>query len=175
VVEDSSPPPFRPWPRLRANQRLHFTFGWTLIELLLVLAIVGTLASLSIIKMQDAINLARVAKAIGDIETIQAELTGFESDDDTLPSTLAGINRDGYLDPWGRQYQYLKFPTSMRGRGGAIGQARKDRFLVPLNSTFDLYSMGKDGESQPPVSARVSHDDIIRANDGGFVGLAARF
>jgi general secretion pathway protein G len=63
----------------------------------------------------------------------------------------------------------------MRGRGGAIGQARKDRFLVPLNSTFDLYSMGKDGESQPPVSARVSHDDIIRANDGGFVGLAARF
>lgn len=175
MVEDSPPPPFRPWPRLRANQHLHRTLGWTLIELLLVLAIVGTLASLAIIKMQDAINHARVAKAIGDIETIQAELTGFESDDDTLPVTLDGIDRAGYLDPWGRPYQYFKFPTGARGQGGSIGQARKDRFLVPLNSTFDLYSMGKDGESRPPLNARVSHDDIIRANDGGFVGLAAHF
>jgi general secretion pathway protein G len=175
VIEDGPPPPLRGGSRLRATQRLRFAFGWTLIELLLVLAIVGTLSSLAIIKIQDAINLARVAKAIGDIETIQAELTGFESDDDTLPSTLAGIDRDGYLDPWGRPYQYFKFPPGTRGRGGTIGQARKDRFLVPLNSTFDLYSMGKDGESQPPLNARVSHDDIIRANDGGFVGLAARF
>jgi general secretion pathway protein G len=50
-----------------------------------------------------------------------------------------------------------------------------DRFLHPLNSDFDLYSMGKDGLSQAPITARASQDDIIRASDGGFIGLAAQF
>lgn len=58
---------------------------------------------------------------------------------------------------------------------GGIGGARKDRFLVPINSDFDLYSMGKDGESVGPLTAKKSHDDVIRANDGGFYGLAANF
>jgi general secretion pathway protein G len=58
---------------------------------------------------------------------------------------------------------------------GGIGGARKDRFLVPINSDFDLYSMGKDGESLGPLTAITSHDDIIRANDGGYYGLASDF
>ena len=45
-------------------------------------------------------------------------------------------------------------------------------FLVPLNSDFDLYSMGPDGESEPPLSRPVSRDDIIVANDGDFIGIA---
>jgi general secretion pathway protein G len=58
---------------------------------------------------------------------------------------------------------------------GGIGGARKDRFLVPINSDFDLYSMGKDGQSAGPLTAQKSHDDVIRANDGGFYGLASNF
>ena len=58
---------------------------------------------------------------------------------------------------------------------GSIGHARKDRFLVPINSDFDLYSMGKDGQSVSPLTAQKSHDDIIRANDGGYYGLASNF
>jgi len=58
---------------------------------------------------------------------------------------------------------------------GGIGGARKDRFLVPINSDFDLYSMGVDGESVGPLTAIKSHDDIIRANDGGYYGLASNF
>ena len=53
--------------------------------------------------------------------------------------------------------------------------ARRDRFLVPINSTYDLYSLGKDGDSKAPLSTKVSQDDVIRANDGGFIGLAARY
>ena len=49
---------------------------------------------------------------------------------------------------------------------------RKDHRLVPINSDYDLYSMGKDGRSVSPLTARHSHDDIIRANDGDYVGLA---
>ena len=147
--------------------------GWTLIELLLVLGIVGILSSLSIIKMQAMIERARVAKAIGDIETFQVELFGFQAGDDSLPSSLAGIDRDTYLDPWGNPYIYFKYPPA-RG-GGNVAGARMDRFLHPLNSDFDLYSMGKDGRSQAPITARASQDDIIRASDGGFIGLAAQF
>ncbi len=52
---------------------------------------------------------------------------------------------------------------------------RKDRFLHPINSDYDLYSMGKDGRTTEALTAKMSHDDIIRANDGGFVGLASQF
>jgi general secretion pathway protein G len=63
--------------------------------------------------------------------------------------------------------------ASLKG-GGASGK-RKDRFLVPVNSTYDLYSLGKDGKSRRSFTASASHDDIVRANDGGFIGLASNF
>jgi general secretion pathway protein G len=46
---------------------------------------------------------------------------------------------------------------------------------VPVNSTFDLYSLGPDGKSSPPFTAAPSQDDIVRANDGGFIGLASDY
>jgi general secretion pathway protein G len=52
---------------------------------------------------------------------------------------------------------------------------RKDRNLVPINSDYDLYSMGPDGESMPPLTAARSRDDIVRANNGGFVGTAEAY
>jgi general secretion pathway protein G len=55
------------------------------------------------------------------------------------------------------------------------GGARKDRRLVPINSDYDLYSVGKDGQSSPPLTAGQSQDDIIRASDGGFVGPASTY
>jgi general secretion pathway protein G len=73
----------------------------------------------------------------------------------------------GLLDPWGNAYQYLNFADIM-----GVGQVRKDRNLVPINTDFDLYSMGRDGASQPPLTANTSRDDIVRANDGRFVGKA---
>ena len=74
------------------------------------------------------------------------------------------------LDPWGNPYQYLNVTTTKNK-----GNVRKDRNLVPINSDYDLYSMGKDGTSQPPLTAKASRDDIIRANSGKFVGLAADY
>jgi len=59
--------------------------------------------------------------------------------------------------------------------GSYLGSARKDHFLVPLNSDYDLYSVGKDGKSRAPLSAPDSADDVIRANDGAYIGLAAHY
>src|ERR1700736_102180 len=136
--------------------------AFTLIELILVVAIIGVLASLGVPQFQQAVEDARVARAIGDIEAIQAELISLDS----LPTSLAAINRDSYKDPWDRPYVYFNLQGT-NGNGGA----RKDHFLVPLNTDFDLYSLGKDGKSSGPLSAKVSADDVIRANNGGYVGL----
>ena len=45
----------------------------------------------------------------------------------------------------------------------------------PLNTDFDVYSMGADGESGQKLDDKVSLDDIIRATDGGFFGLSEDF
>ncbi len=52
---------------------------------------------------------------------------------------------------------------------------RKNQNMVPINSDYDLYSKGKDGRSQKPIVSNVSQDDIIRARNGRFVGLASDF
>lgn len=44
--------------------------------------------------------------------------------------------------------------------------------LNPLNTNFDLFSVGKDGDSRGPLNAAASRHDIIRANNGAFVGRA---
>ncbi len=143
--------------------------GFTLIELLASVAIVGILTSIAVPRYWTYREKAQIVRAIGDIRTLRVEILSR----DTLPLSLAEIGRGGMLDPWGNPYQFLNFGTSP-GRGAPRG-ARRDRFLVPINSQFDLYSMGPDGRSSPPLTARNSRDDIIMANDGGYVGPASGY
>jgi general secretion pathway protein G len=151
------------------NTSLGCQLGWTLVEMTLVLMIFGTLFAIAQPSLTDWIDQAKVARAIGEIEAIQADLSGWEFLEGQLPATLAEIDRDGTLDPWGNPYRYLRF------EGADKGDMRKDRFLVPINSTYDLYSMGKDGVTDVPLTAKPSKDDVVRANDGAFIGLAATF
>jgi len=147
-----------------ANRR-----GFTVIELLSVMAIMGILAALAIPALQQMKNKANIAKAIGDINAIQLELMSIEADGRPLPADLSSIGWGGALDPWGHPYQYLVLATS------PPGAARRDRFLVPINSTFDLYSVGPDGVTASPLTSGPGRDDIVRANDGGFIGPATSF
>jgi len=124
---------------------------------------------LAVPRYRDIAERARVAKATGDIRALQTDLLS----QDSLPPSLAAINRQTLLDPWGRPYVYFKFPPT-KSKAPPAG-ARRDRFLVPVNSQFDLYSLGKDGASSPPFTAKASQDDVVRANDGGYIGLAKKF
>jgi general secretion pathway protein G len=144
--------------------------GFTLVELLIAMAIVLTIAAIAVPNFIAAMDLARVARAVGDIKTIEEEITLYDLIYNQLPDDLSQIGYGNYLDPWRNPYEYLNHST-MKGNG----QARKDRFLVPLNSDYDLYSDGKDGQTVAPITAKPSQDDIIRASDGSYIGLASQF
>jgi general secretion pathway protein G len=152
---------------VRLNQR---RWGFTLVELLVAIAILGTLAGIAVPMYMHQLEKARIIKAVAEIGILQKEIAEYETRTLVLPNALNDIGRGTLLDAWGNPYQYLNIAT-VRG----MGNVRKDRWLVPLNSDYDLYSMGKDGKSKPPLTAAVSHDDVIRANDGTYIGLASEY
>ena len=85
------------------------------------------------------------------------------------PASLAEVGLAGKLDPGGQPYEYYDIA------GNNTGHARKDRRLSPINSDFDLYSVGPDGVTHKQVSNRDSADDVIRGSNGKFIGKGADF
>jgi general secretion pathway protein G len=144
--------------------------GFTLLELLVAIAIVAVLAAIALPAYSDYVERARVHQAIIDIRALNVLVRKYEDDHRDVPASLAPIGAAGKLDPWGRPYVYLKL-----GGPGTASLARKNKNLVPINSQFDLYSPGRDGASKPPLTAKPSHDDVVLANDGGFVGLVSDY
>ena len=145
--------------------------GFTLIEMVIAVAMLATLAAIAIPIYQSYLDQARNTAAAADISVLQLKIQVYVEEEGKLPDSLSDLKWD-QPDPWGHPYQYLNFADA---GPGWKGKARKDRFLVPLNSTYDLYSNGKDGQSKPPLTVKVSKDDILRANDGAFIGLASMF
>ena len=222
--------------RSRSTHPARLDWGFTLIEIVIVIAIIGIVSAIAVSNYLTYIERVRVASAVASIRVIEVQLDDYVRSDEPLPATLSEIGVTHMLDPWGHPFVYLPFSTfspSSSGAGGDsggssgsgdsgsssggssgsggsggssggssgsdgsggssgdssgsggsqsdpdggayIGEARKDHFLVPLNSDYDLYSVGKDGESRAPLSVPVSADDVIRANDGAYIGLAANY
>ena len=146
--------------------------GFTLLELMTVLVLVGLLASIAYPIYSGFVDRARRTKVMGDMGQIQIALAKFLTDTNgALPVSLAAIGLDTLTDPWGNPYQYLKIENA----GGGLGNARKNLGMVPVNSDYDLFSMGKDGAFESPLSSVSSRDDIVRAGNGGYMGLAKDF
>jgi len=143
--------------------------GFTLVELALVVGIIGILAALAASGVGRYRERALKASAIATMKSIATNISGMFAATGRLPDSLAEIGMNKILDPWGSPYRYTNLATASRG------VARKDRFLVPINSDFDLWSMGPDGKSVPPLTAKASRDDIVRANDGTFYGWASDY
>jgi general secretion pathway protein G len=142
--------------------------GYGLLELIIAMVVASLLTALAVPAYTGAVARARIARAVGEIGAISVEIDRFSlNNNDQFPAALTDLPIDIPLDPWGNQYQYL----NIRAAGPGKGPFRKDGKLNPLNSDFDLYSAGKDGDSVGPLSAKKSRDDIVRANNGAFVGL----
>lgn len=134
------------------------------------MAIIGTLSAIAIPNFIRYRQRALEARAIVEIKQIGTEITLFQVDTGNLPESLADIGLGSLLDPWENPYQYLNCETA-KGKG----KFRKDHNLVPVNTDFDLYSMGPDGKSQSPFTAQASRDDIVRANNGQYVGSVSNY
>jgi general secretion pathway protein G len=141
----------------------------TLMELMVAVVVAALLAVLGIPTYQTFVNRARVAVAIGDIGSLSVSLYRWQLNMRNFPETLAEAGLDGRIDPWGNPYRYLKIETAK------TGQVRRDRNLRPINTDFDLYSVGPDGQTQTQLLGAKAHDDIIRANNGQFIGVASSY
>ena len=127
--------------RSRRRQR-----GFTLIEIMIVVVIIGLLAAVIMPQLLGRVDDARVAKAHQDIQAIETALTMYRLDNAKYPTTDQGLRAlivqptdpsirhwrpGGYVqkaskDPWGNDYQYVSPGT----HGGE----------------YDLYSLGADNQ-----------------------------
>ena len=144
--------------------------GFTLIEILVVLVIAGILIAIAVPSFERYLERSRLVETTYDLGTMQKTIKGYELAKGALPDALADVGYGTKLDPWGRPYEYLNL-RNMKGNG----KARKDKSLAPLNSDFDLYSVGRDGLTEAALSNKASRDDVVRARDGRFIGPAEEF
>ena len=118
--------------------------GFTLMETMIVMLIAGILAAVAIPSYRHVVEGQKINTVVTDLGTIATGLERFRSRAFTLPLALDELTGIPRTDPWGNEYQYLNFNS---GEPGINGRIRKDHNLHPLNSEFDLYSMGPDGRS----------------------------
>ena len=144
--------------------------AFTFIELLIMVVIIGILSGIAVPIYADFRYQAQVAAAKGIIREVEAAITIYKYRYNTYPKSLSDAMISMPLDPWGKPYYYLS-STDPNWQA----RQRLDRHMRPLNSDFDLLSMGMDGRSAPALTNRVSRDDVIRAANGGFVGLGKDF
>jgi len=114
---------------MKTNNTLRRSRGFTLIELMVVILIIGVLAALIVPKVMSRPDEARITAAKADIATITQALNLYKLDNMRYPTTEQGLmalvkkptvapvptnwKNEGYLDrvpkdPWGTPYQYLQ-------------------------------------------------------------------
>ena len=173
--------------------------GFTFLELMTVVAIIATLAGIAIPVYSIQIEKAKITKAIAEIRMLEKVIATFrlepgspstvtpeetetskkgkgkkntESEEtvkNDFPNTLTDIGYGELLDPWGSPYQFANHANI------SPGKRRKYKSTVPLNTDYDLYSMGPDGKTVAPITSKAGYDDIIRASDGLYIGLASQY
>ena len=144
--------------------------GFTAIELMIVMLIIAILVAVLLPGYSQYRERQRVSQATQELVVMGTVIKNFQLDHNRYPEDLSEVQLATRVDPWGRPYFYLNVEDAKN-----TGKARKRKNLTPINSDFDLYSAGRDGESKAPLSNPVSRDDVIRANDGRYHGLAADF
>jgi general secretion pathway protein G len=163
----------RPIPVFSARISHLYAFGnqgFTMIELILVMAIIGVLALMAIPAYQQIRVKVQSVRAVEEIRGIEKSVSAWSIDHaGNLPDNLGVLGLDTLLDPWGHNYVYYPgggpFPEGVSGP--------RMYLTTPLNVDFDLYSKGKDGQGDAEISVTESRDDIVRSGEGGYVGQAS--
>ena len=146
--------------------------AYTLVEVAIAVIIVGLIFGMVRPAYMHYLDNARSESAADEIKEISDSIDKFYKDNGYYPDSLEEVMSPVPLDPWGNPYQYLRIDG---GASKGKGKIRKDKNLVPINSDYDLYSAGPDGESVSPLTAKSSQDDIVRGRNGDFIGFASDY
>ena len=151
------------------KQEVRHGAGYTLIEAMIAMAILAVIASLAYPTYSNYLERIDYSLVEKDFVEIDLKTEIYFVTNGAYPPDLAtiGMQKD---DPWGNPFQYLNMDLAQGN-----GQKRKDHNLVPINTDYDLFSMGPDGKSASPLTSANSQDDIIRANNGAYIGVASEY
>jgi general secretion pathway protein G len=147
---------------------LRFQHGFTLAETLIATALLAVGADAIVGGVSGQLERTRIEHARQEIGHIEDAIAAYRTRHHELPGSLTDLGSAVPLDPWGHSYEYVNFDAS-----GTVGQRNYNG--LPVNSEYDLYSPGPDGHTDADLWSEVGRDDIVRARDGSFVGLAADF
>jgi len=244
--------------------------GFTLLELLIVVAVLAVVGAIGVPQYVAALRTARVGKARQELVILAEAIDSYADSNGRLPLTLYQVGFGGRSDPWGIPYCFLNYkddcgdglewaiaagivdPAAIVGSSATAGAAskgrflswerpqgqgqgqgvlqaldnvtrneaserarevlaslarrtteaeaesltdamlqapamtffagvptettrRRDRYMFPLNTDYDLFSLGPDGRTAASLGEPVGQDDVLRANNGGFFGTAAEY
>lgn len=152
--------------------KCHRSTAYTIVEFSLVVLIFGLMYGMATPIYVQYLNDAKTEEVEKAIVNISLDIDDFFYQNGHYPDSLEEVYGEVPLDEWGNPYQYLRIDG---GAASGLGKLRKDKNLVPINTDYDLYSMGPDGESQPPLTANSSMDDIVRGRNGTYFGVAEEY
>ncbi len=147
--------------------------GVTFIELMLVVCIIAIVSGIAVPAYTGYKEKTDAAQAMADMTGVGLLIEKFYAENNRYPNSLGDIGRGGLKDPWGREYKYLNNTFIMANdKKHKCTGCRKNGPVHPINTDYDLFSVGKDGKSNDTIQAEPSQDDIIRAFNGSYLGIA---
>jgi general secretion pathway protein G len=128
---------------LQNRTRGHGRRGFSLIEIMVVIVILGLLASAVVLSVDGYMEKAKVNRAKSDISTIVSAIEIYKLNNGAIPSADEGLDKlplKNRLDPWGKRYVY-------RTPG--------------LTEPYEVFTYGADGvEGGTGINADISSSDL---------------
>ena len=148
--------------------------GFSFVELLVVMAIIGILATMVLPNYTLLRNRAKSAQCKSDLREVERNIQAYNLDKGSYPATLDATVSQVLKDPWGHQYEYRNIRTGTGTPKATDPYSVSIHGVDDINDDFDLFSLGPDNDTTLFVipDGTFSSDDIIRAVDGGYVGEA---
>jgi general secretion pathway protein G len=136
--------------------------GFTLVELIVVMAVLGVLAMMAMPSLKEYIKVTKINACASDLRIIDKAVTAYYIERNVFPVQLSDVGYGSHMDPWKRQYEYKNLSIT--------GNPLMDSAGEVLNHDYDLYCTGEDGASIPAFGDPANEDDVVRANDGFYIG-----